>query len=193
MTFEQMKFAKEQINLLEKQKKNTNYNKMESIVSSIKNYFFDEEIKKICNIILSVYMYKDNLTQEDFIKDCNDLISALSGMLSKDKNHYVIQDIMKDIEKYKRCKSKDSIREAIKTIYHTYSNRIKFDKVVEKLILEDAKNDHLLDLGYDGFNKTLLESMIKNLENYANEICLNRPKKEPIEKEKKRYYSHNNK
>lgn len=183
MTFEQMKFAMEQIKVLEKQKKNTDSETLKSILSILKNYFNDIEIKKACNS--SLVYYKDNLTQEDFIKDCNNVISALQGLLSRDKHHFVIKNILDDIDKYKKCKSNNSIREAIKSIYHSYSDRIKFNKVIEKLIAEDAKNDHLFDsLASDGFDKTLLDSMIKNLENYANEICLDKPNKEPIKKEK---------
>lgn len=182
MTFEQMKFAMEQIRKFINQKKDTCYEAMHSLLDKTRFYFTEIDFQ---NLFLHTYKKSENnLTKEDFVSDCNTIIFTLEGMLAKDKNYHTVKSILKDIDKFSKCKSDKSIREAVKSIYHTYSDRIKFNKVIEKLISEDATNDHLISIGFDGFDKTLLDSMIKNLKNYANEICLEKPKKETIRQTK---------
>lgn len=175
MTFEQIKFAMEQIRKFENQKKAPCYEAMDSLLDKTRFYFTEIDFQSLC-----LYTYQksqERLTKEDFISDCNAIIFTLEGMLSKDRNYPIIKNILNDIDKFKKCKSNKSVKEAIKTIYHTYSDRIKFNKVIEKLISEDATNNHIIDMGLDGFDKSLLNSMLKNLENYANEICFEKSQK----------------
>lgn len=183
MTFEQIKFAIEMIRKFENQKKDTCYEAMDSLLDRTKFYFTEINFQKLYPY--TYYKNKDDLSREDFISDCNAIIFTLEGMLAKDKNYPYVRSIMKDIESYKKCKSDKSVKETIKKIYYSYSDRIKFSKVIEKIILDDAKNEISLAFGNKGFDRTLLDGMLKNLETYANEICSEKPKQEPTRKERK--------
>lgn len=176
MTFEQIKFAIEQIRKFNNQKNNTCYEAMDSLLDKVRYYFTDIDFNKF--FIYTYKKEKTSLTKEDFVADCNAMIFTLEGMLAKDKNYPMVKIILNDLDKYSRCKSEKAIKEAIRSIYHTYSDKIKFDKVVEKLIYNDATNDPSIYLGADGFDKTLLNSMLKKLENYANDVCFGTIKKE---------------
>lgn len=180
MTYEQMKFAIEQIRKFSNQKQNPKYEAVSFLVHKTLNYFncycFNESDIKIDD-------GGDNITESDMIADCNLFIFQLEGMLAADKNYPIIRDILNDIDKYKKRKSDESIKTAIKEIYFSYSGRIKFDKVVEKIIIDDTKD--ILHLNNGGFDETVLYGMLRNLEDYANEVCSNKSKSVYKEKELK--------
>ncbi len=183
MTFEQIKFAKEMIRKFENQKKETCYEAMDSLLDKTRFYFTEIDFNK-----LYFYTYntrREALSHDDFVSDSNAIIFTLEGMLAKDKNYPLIKHIIQDIEMYKRCKSDKSVKEAIKKIFYSYSGEIKFNKVIEKIIIDDAKNTNFINFNNGGFDKTLLDGMLVNLETYANEICFNGPHKDSVKKERK--------
>ena len=169
MTYEQIKFTIEQIRKFENQKKETTHEKMCSLIERCQNYYTEINFN---NLFIRTFSYcYENITQEEYVQDCNTMIFTLQGLLDKDKNYPIVRDIIKEIENF-RSKSKNSIKESIKKIYFTYSDRIKFSKIIEKMIAEDINHDPFtIELGDNGFNKNLLESMLKTIENYANDLC----------------------
>lgn len=178
MTLEQMKFAIEQIRKFSNQKKNPNFEAVDFLVHKTINYFigyyFDE-------FDININKGEKNTSEAGMVADCNSFIFKLEGMLAADTNYPTVKNILGDIEKYKKCKSNKSIKEAIRTIYFSYSDRIKFDKVIEKIIYEDTKDVLMLNINNGGFDATMLHSMLTNLENYANEICSNKSKSRQTE------------
>lgn len=190
MTFEQIKFAVEMIRKFENQKKETSLGAMENLLDRVKNYFRPEI--NFDQLFLRTYQFGDTATHENFIDDCNAMIFTIEGLLAKDKNYPTARDILKDIERYKKCKSDTAIKKAIKEIYFSYSDRIKFSKVIEKIISDDSLKDPLIDFGNDNFDKTLLDGMLRNLENYANELCIDKPKSTGKEKQPSVVINNNN-
>lgn len=179
MTFEQMKFAIEQIRKFTKQKKDTCYEAMDSLLDKTRFYFAEINFY---NLFLKTYnKSKEDITKEDFISDCNTMIFTLEGMLSKDKNYYTVKSVLNDIEKFRKSKSNKSIREAIKIIYHTYSDRIRFNKVVEKTVTE---LDNPLNF-CDNADKSMLDGMLAQIENYAADLCNGKTTKSPPSKTEK--------
>ncbi len=179
MTFEQIKFAIEQIRKFINQKKDTCYEAMDSLLDKTRFYFTEINFH---NLFLQTYNNsKETITQEDFISDCNTMIFTLEGMLGKDKNYYTVKSVLNDIEKFRKCKSNKSIREAIKIIYHTYSDRIKFNKVVEKTVTE---LDNPLNF-CDNADKSMLDGMLAQIENYAVDLCNGKTSKSPPSKTEK--------
>ena len=186
MTFEQMKFAIEQIRKFTNQKKDTCYEAMDSLLDKTRFYFTEINFH---NLFLQTYnKNKENITKEDFISDCNTIIFTLEGMLGKDKNYYTVKNILNDIEKFRKCKSDKSIKEAIKIIYHTYSDRIKFNKVVEKTVTE---LDNPLNF-CDNADKSMLDGMLAQIENYAVDLCNGKTTKSPSTKTEKVVVNLNN-
>ncbi len=183
MTYEQIKFAINTIRKFENQRKVPCYEAMDSLLDRTRFYFTEIDFQ---NIYLNTYRKSSSsLTNEDMISDCNAIISTLEGMLAKDKNYPIVRNIIKEIEQLKKCKSRRAIREAIKTIYHTYSDRIKFSKVIEKIILEEVDYDPIVfEYKDNGFSKPLLDSMLKVIENYAVDICNEKPKNKTIKEQK---------
>lgn len=186
MTFEQIKFAIEQIRKFTNQKKDTCYEAMDSLLDKTRFYFTEINFH---NLFLQTYnKSKEAITKEDFISDCNTMIFTLEGMLGKDKNYYTVKNILNDIEKFRKCKSDKSIKEAIKIIYHTYSDRIKFNKVVEKTITE---LDNPLNF-CNNADKSMLDGMLAQIENYAVDLCNGKTTKSTSSKTEKVVVNLNN-
>lgn len=165
MTYEQIKFTIEQIRKFENQKKETNQEKMYALVHRCRCYYTDMNFGRLS--LCTLYFNTDTNTQEDYVKDCNAMIFALQGLLDKDKNYPTIKRIIKDIDLYKKSKSNKAIVKSIKQLYFSYSDRIKFGKVVEKTI-NDMNELFTINNGAD---KTMLEGMLNQLENYAVDLC----------------------
>ena len=95
MTLEQIKFAIQLIKDFEEQKKGTCYETMHLLLDKT-IYYFSEINFHIENVHTYTY-WKEWFSQNDFILDCNLIISTLEGMLSKDKNYYIIKTILNDL------------------------------------------------------------------------------------------------
>ena len=165
MTFEQIKFTIEQIRKFDNQKKETNHQKMYALISRCIAYYADVDFSKM--FFYTYQISEENNTQETYIEDCNTMIFKLQGLLDMDKNYPTARSIIKDIEFYKKAKSAKAVKSAIKKLFFTYSDRIKFNKIVEKAITE---MDEPLTLS-DYADKTMLEGMLAQIENYAVELC----------------------
>ena len=165
MTFEQIKFTIEQIRQFDNQKKETNHKKMYALISGCIAYYTDVDFSKM--FFYTYQFSEENNNQETYINDCNTMIVKLQGLLDMDKNYPIAQKVIKDIELYKKSKSTKAIKDAIKKVFFTYSDRVKFNKIVEKAITEMNEPLSLCDYA----DKVMLEGMIAQIENYAVDLC----------------------
>ena len=161
MTYEQIKFTIEQIRKFENQKKETSQEQMYALVHRCRCYYTDMNFGRLS--LCTLYFNTNTNTQEDYVKDCNAMIFALQGLLDKDKNYSTIKRIIKDIDLHKKSKSSKAIVKSIKQLYFSYSDRIKFGKVVEKTI-NDINDVFKIN---DVADRVMLEGMITQLENYV--------------------------
>lgn len=186
MTYEQIKFTMEQIRKFENQKKETNQEKMYALVHSCICYYTDINFNQLS--LCTLYLYTDSNTQEDYAEDCNAMIFALQGLLDKDKNYSTVKRIIKDIDSCRSRKSTNAIIKSIKHLYFSYSDRVKFGTVVAKTIT-DMNELFTLNIGAD---KTMLDGMLNQLENYAIDLCNSKGDKSQFSKTDKLVLNVNN-
>jgi len=177
MTYEQINYGLDLLEGFGKLKVKFNATKFEKLKYDTKNYFPTIRITGLHSIIRKV----SELSSAKCIEDCDRLISAINGLLATDKNLTVIKRIKSDIKTYKGCNSNKSIVKAIQKLYYSYCNNVKFGKVVEKTI-NDINEPFTLNNGAD---KTMLDGMLNQLENYAVDLCNGKgPKTQSAKSEK---------
>lgn len=159
MTVNEIKMIREIINELNSA---IDFYTMEPIIGRIKGYYGEK-----FNIELKAFVHN---TQESYDErylnyDKEAIKSFLNSVMSNDSRYEEVNRILDLIEEGEKCKNPWPIKYFIEKVYTAYSDKIKFDDNIKKILAPTRIKMYTTDA-----NENMLQGVIIKLYQYANEL-----------------------
>ena len=164
MTLAQIEKIRAILEALEKAKQNLDVDVVMNIDDDL-YHFFDKEYNSP-HLECREYRYGNSeISNEDILNDINRIEAILKGMLAKDDNNEIINNILDFIKQGEQSIDNKQAREKfLSKVYYAFSDKIKFDETIKAAAVAPAD---MLSIGFINVDKNMINGVLFQLRQYA--------------------------
>lgn len=179
MTFTQIEKMCFYLQRLERQKSDLNPKAIIDIDNELNHFFYKSYYSPTLNAT-RYFSGDEEVYDYELQDDITVMISVLEGLLAQEDNYIKVREVLDFINEGKEIEREyQSLQAYIAKIYFSFSDKIKFDAVIENIAKQSLKepssyNELIAHFGESGkkeIDYVVVTGIINKLKNYAMELC----------------------